>query len=137
MGINELQHHGIPGMKWGIRRFQNKDGSLTSAGKKRRADDSDTDENKQKPEPVKKKTIKDMSEDELRARINRLQLEKQYATLMKETNPPKSTKGRDFVLEVLKRSGENLLPQVINHYGANALNSLIGTEAIYANNKKK
>lgn len=31
-----LVHHGILGMKWGVRRFQNKDGSLTSAGKKRR-----------------------------------------------------------------------------------------------------
>lgn len=30
-----LEHHGILGMKWGIRRFQNKDGSLTEAGKKR------------------------------------------------------------------------------------------------------
>lgn len=28
-------HHGILGMKWGIRRYQNKDGSLTAAGKKR------------------------------------------------------------------------------------------------------
>ena len=32
---NELSHHGILGMKWGIRRFQNKDGSLTPAGKRR------------------------------------------------------------------------------------------------------
>lgn len=36
---NELQHHGIKGMKWGVRRFQNKDGSLTSLGKKRYRDD--------------------------------------------------------------------------------------------------
>lgn len=31
----ELYHSGIKGMKWGIRRYQNKDGSLTPAGKKR------------------------------------------------------------------------------------------------------
>ena len=30
-----LKHHGIKGMKWGVRRFQNADGTLTSAGKKR------------------------------------------------------------------------------------------------------
>lgn len=32
---NELYHHGILGMKWGIRRYQNEDGSLTPSGKKR------------------------------------------------------------------------------------------------------
>ena len=33
--MNELYHHGIKGQKWGVRRFQNKDGSLTAAGKTR------------------------------------------------------------------------------------------------------
>lgn len=32
---NELYHHGVLGQKWGVRRYQNKDGSLTYAGKKR------------------------------------------------------------------------------------------------------
>ena len=32
---NELYHHGVKGQRWGIRRFQNKDGSLTRLGQKR------------------------------------------------------------------------------------------------------
>lgn len=39
---DELYHHGIKGQKWGVRRFQEKDGSLTPAGKERYADDSDS-----------------------------------------------------------------------------------------------
>lgn len=33
--MSELQHHGIFGMKWGVRRYQNEDGSLTPLGKRR------------------------------------------------------------------------------------------------------
>lgn len=36
---NELYHHGIKGMRWGVRRFQKKDGTLTNAGKKRYDDE--------------------------------------------------------------------------------------------------
>jgi hypothetical protein len=32
---SELYHHGVKGMKWGVRRYQNADGSLTAKGKKR------------------------------------------------------------------------------------------------------
>ena len=35
MATYVLKHHGIKGMKWGVRRYQNKDGTLTAAGKKR------------------------------------------------------------------------------------------------------
>ena len=34
--LNELYHHGIKGQKWGIRRYQNEDGSLTAAGRRRK-----------------------------------------------------------------------------------------------------
>ena len=37
----ELYHWGIKGMKWGVRRYQNSDGSLTNAGKKRYYQEAD------------------------------------------------------------------------------------------------
>ena len=42
----ELYHHGVKGQKWGVRRFQNRDGTSTSAGKKRRADNYSDEQRK-------------------------------------------------------------------------------------------
>ena len=106
---DELQHHGIPGMKWGIRRFQNKDGSLTSAGKKRKSLKDTVKEysaakkkkaslekarktraaNKkaaeEREEKIKSGKIKarNMTDAELKKRIERLNLEKTYNDAVK------------------------------------------------------
>ena len=68
----ELYHYGILGMRWGVRRYQNKDGSLTAAGKKRKRTYAED--------------IKSMSDQELRTKINRMNLEKRYMELVKK-NP--------------------------------------------------
>lgn len=68
---DELYHWGVLGMKWGVRRYQNKDGTLTNAGKKRRKR-TYSDE------------AKEMSDQELRAKINRMNLEKRYMDLTRK-----------------------------------------------------
>ena len=67
---DELYHYGIKGQKWGVRRYQNKDGSLTPAGKKRR---SSSDE------------VRSMSTDELRQKVRRLNNEQRYIDLTKSS----------------------------------------------------
>ena len=66
----ELQHHGILGMKWGVRRYQNSDGSLTEAGKKRYFN------------------IGKLSDADLDRRIERLKKEQELKRLTKDKYKP-------------------------------------------------
>ena len=90
MEQNSLTHAGVKGMKWGIRRYQNSDGSLTNAGRKRyslkRAKEP---EHEDYTKAHGKKDIKSMSNQELRERNNRLNMEKQYRDLTKKTSTGK------------------------------------------------
>lgn len=100
----ELYHWGIKGMKWGIRRFQNKDGSLTPAGRKRYSDGSDGTSGQSKT-ANKHKSVKDMSDDELRTKVNRLALEKNALDLERQVSslsPQKVAKGQGFVQKIGK-----------------------------------
>ena len=87
----ELYHWGIKGMKWGVRRYQNKDGTLTPAGKNR-----------------KKNNVEDlnsMSTDELRRKVNRLNNEQRYIGLTKTISSPVS-KTTNGINQVTKISGD-------------------------------
>lgn len=77
---DELWHWGIKGMKWGVRRYQNKDGTLTAEGKKRYQQDDHPDYTR----AHEKKSVRELSDAELNAKINRLQKEKQYQSLVTE-----------------------------------------------------
>lgn len=127
MDNNTLTHHGTKGMRWGVRRFQNKDGSLTPAGKKRYSEENpNNDSNKETLSTQSKKTVKNMTDDELRERIARLDLEKRYKELMKSTSPQKSTRGKDFVMDVLEKSGKNIATQLTTYAMGTAVNKAFG-----------
>jgi hypothetical protein len=104
MDSNELRHWGIPGMKWGVRRFQRKDGSLTPAGQKRRAKlEAELEQLKDKNDSnatPRKKTVGEMTDDELRDKTNRMQLEANYYNSQKNlaaANPKQVSKGEKFM----------------------------------------
>ena len=88
---DELYHWGIKGMKWGVRRYQNEDGTLTAAGKKRRKNYSDE--------------TKSMSTDELRRKVNRMNNEQRYIDLTKSSSSPIS-KTADGVERVTRSAGD-------------------------------
>ena len=115
---NELYHWGIKGMRWGIRRYQNKDGSLTDLGKKRlKTEDYHEDYNKAHPS----KNVKLMSDKELRERINRLQMENQYLQLTKRN----VSFGEKFVKGILTGASNQILSKYVSRYMTKGVDTFI------------
>lgn len=145
MDNNSLTHWGVRGMRWGVRRYQNKDGSLTVAGQKRYERDQRENSGKKKGNKIgqadpnrwvredierskkltdassnmvgqlknannisvknRQKTRADLSsmtDKEMRERINRELLERQYNDMF---TPQKTSKGREYASKILETSG--------------------------------
>lgn len=108
---SELYHHGIKGQKWGIRRFQNPDGSLTAAGKLRERSTSDRALRREakKQREWNAKNSSRLSDKELTDQILRLQREKQLKDLTNQTVSPGKKRVKDFLV----RNGELALGTLI------------------------
>lgn len=153
--MEELYHHGVKGQRWGFRRYQNADGSLTPAGKKRygtkanfekvqkaklvaKGKDPKTQREKArekanartekelakyrkksgiKDEPEtqqQKKTMKDFSNEELKAMTDRMTIEKNYIDAKRNlaaATPKQVNKGKEFAKGIFN---EAIRPALIN-----------------------
>ena len=136
---DELYHYGIKGMKWGVIRTAEQLGHIVKSAKSLYDSNKAKKRAKEEAAIAKKRSKitnpKKLTTEELNARIKRLQLEKTYKDLTKDTET--ATRGKNFVMDILESSGKNLFTQVTNHYGAKALNKVIGEDVIFANNKRK
>lgn len=96
--MNELYHHGIKGMHWGVRRFQNPDGTLTAAGKRReRVEDRAARKEATRQRNWNAKNASQLSDKELTDQILRLQREKQLKQLTDDVVRPGRKKTRDLI----------------------------------------
>ena len=137
---NELYHWGIKGMKWGVRRYQNPDGSLTAAGRKRYTDkdgnlntagkkkfgNSVKTKTESEAETPKRKSVKDMTDDELNKAVIRARQEDEYNRLRPEPKPEvKNATAKAFAKRLVN---EVAVPALINS-GKNALQKALDKQA--------
>lgn len=142
---NELYHHGVLGQKWGVRRYQNKDGTLTTAGRKRQAKleneyfkltgksySKKKSGVKTQKKPVRKKAS-DMSDEELRNKINRKKLEHEYNRLY----PERTSTGKKIVSKAINDVVVPASISVGKRYLEKQFSKALNMPAPQNNNKKK
>lgn len=146
-----LAHHGILGMKWGIRRYQTQDGTLTATGKvrygrkmtaQRKAAARKAAQTKKRNAEAKAKEaakreaderagrprdVSTMSDQEIRDFLNRKDLEKRY---LAEVTPKQVEKGQSAAQKYLGMFGDTLASSIVkgiaNKLAKNLLNSIFG-----------
>lgn len=105
-----LVHHGILGMKWGVRRYQNKDGSLTAEGRKRYLNDDGTyNETAKKEIPLTA-----MTDEELRQRNNRIRLENDYHTLSEEARKRNESRVAKALLNFAEKAAGRIFDKALS-----------------------
>ena len=143
---NELYHHGVKGMKWGVRKTPVR--SSSGATRKRKSNTLSLFKKKKatrkvssaNSSPAQTKSIKDMSDDELRKKIERVQLEQDYLQL----DPKAVSRGKritkrvmdDMIVPAAVDIGKQAVKSIMAN-GVNKVLSLEGDNKVYANNKKK
>lgn len=138
METYEIVHSGVKGMRWGVRRYQNKDGSLTAAGRKRygsskeeamkarakakaKAEKANAKAAKKAEKDGKKlmrKSAKDMTDEELNKAINRARLEQEYNRM----HPEPVSRGKKIAQTLMK---DVITPAAVNA-GKKYLDNVLG-----------
>lgn len=103
-----LKHHGVKGMKWGVRRSQaalDRAAGRSSSSSGKSSTKSSKKSSKKRPASSSSR----LSDQELRRRINRIKMEREYASLKK----PQLNRGAKLVTDLLATQGKNVAGEFV------------------------
>ena len=124
--MENIAHSGTKGMKWGRRLYQNKDGSLTPLGRIRYRKGSLKGTSPRKiPEgkKIRKRHLSELSDEELREKVNRLQLENSYIDAYK-----KRYSKQHNVTKFMKQLAGEQIKKYVNARVSSALKKKFGSD---------
>lgn len=124
--MKNIAHSGTKGMKWGRRLYQNKDGSLTPLGRIRYRKGSPKGASPRKiPEgkKIRKRHLSELSDEELREKVNRLQLENSYIDAYK-----KRYSMQNDVTKFIKQLAGEQVKKYVNARVSSALKKKFGSD---------
>ena len=111
---DDVEHYGVKGMKWGVRKQRPSSGRKRPSSGPRAKTGSQSNAPKAKP---KKKSVKSMTDEEIRKKIQRLELEKR----LRDLTPDDRSRGK----RIISRIGDKVMNNAIDTVGNNA-GKLIG-----------
>lgn len=132
-----LKHHGVRGMRWGVRKSRPSSVTKSSQGTLKKPSLSKESKDREKSWRTKYKKRGTMSNTQLKAQVDRLRLESEFKRLSTEVNKNNQTRGQRLISQFKDNTINEISSQVPNALVKLAISQALGSSTNKSTNKKK